>query len=96
MSGWSHNLLGIIYSLLWGPSSIFLNEKFIHNNKLINLDIVYSYTAKLICVFVFAYADCWFSHGAAHLFDTLFSATKLARLINFNFCFISESLNLAI
>ena len=23
-------------------------------------------TAKLICVFVFAYADCWFSHEAAH------------------------------
>ena len=25
-------------------------------------------TAKLICAFVFAYADCWFSHGAAHFF----------------------------
>ena len=24
-------------------------------------------TAKLICVFVFAYADCWFSHGVAHI-----------------------------
>ena len=24
-------------------------------------------TAKLICVFVFAYADCWFSHEAALL-----------------------------
>ena len=23
-------------------------------------------TAKLICVFVFAYADCWFSHEATH------------------------------
>ena len=23
-------------------------------------------TAKLICVFVFAYADCWFSHDLAH------------------------------
>ena len=23
-------------------------------------------SAKLICVFVFAYADCWFSHAAAH------------------------------
>ena len=22
---------------------------------------------KLICVFVFAYADCWFSHEAAHI-----------------------------
>ena len=23
--------------------------------------------AKLICVFVFAYAKCWFSHAAAHI-----------------------------
>ena len=29
--------------------------------------ITFTVTAKLICVFVFAYADCWFSHGAAHL-----------------------------
>ena len=28
----------------------------------------FAVTAKLICAFVFAYADCWFSHGAAHLF----------------------------
>ena len=26
-------------------------------------------TAKLICVFVFAYADCWFSHEAAQIKD---------------------------
>ena len=25
-------------------------------------------TAKVICIFVFAYADCWFSHEAAHLY----------------------------
>ena len=30
--------------------------------------ISFAVTAKLICAFVFAYADCWFSHGAAHLF----------------------------
>ena len=30
-------------------------------------------TAKLICAFVFAYADCWFSHGEAHF---LFSKCK--------------------
>ena len=24
-------------------------------------------TAKLICVFVIAYADCWFPHEAAHM-----------------------------
>ena len=28
----------------------------------------FAVTAKLICAFVFAYADCWFSHEAAHLF----------------------------
>ena len=27
----------------------------------------FAVTAKLICAFVFAYADCWFSHDAAHL-----------------------------
>ena len=32
--------------------------------------ISFAVTAKLICVFVFAYADCWFSHGAAHLLFT--------------------------
>ena len=26
-------------------------------------------TAQLICVFVFAYANCWFSHAQAHLFS---------------------------
>ena len=30
--------------------------------------ISFAVTAKLICAFVFAYADCWFSHEAAHLF----------------------------
>ena len=30
--------------------------------------ISFAVTAKLICVFVFAYADCWFSHEVAHLF----------------------------
>ena len=29
--------------------------------------ISFAVTAKLICVFVFAYAYCWFSHEAAHL-----------------------------
>ena len=29
--------------------------------------ICFAVTAKLICVFVFAYADCWFSHAAAHI-----------------------------
>ena len=29
--------------------------------------ISFAVTVKLICIFVFAYADCWFSHAAAHL-----------------------------
>ena len=29
--------------------------------------ISFAVNAKLICAFVFAYADCWFSHGVAHL-----------------------------
>ena len=31
--------------------------------------ISFAVTAKLICVFVFAYAKCWFSHDAAHLYS---------------------------
>ena len=43
-------------------------------------------TAKLICVFVFGYADCLFSHEAAHIFCKLItfvtlSLQKLARAI---------------
>ena len=30
--------------------------------------ISFAVTAKLICVFVFAYADCWFSHVMAHMY----------------------------
>ena len=33
--------------------------------------ISFAVTAKLICVFVFAYADCWFSHEAAHIILTM-------------------------
>ena len=29
--------------------------------------ISFAVSAKLICIFVFAYADCWFSHEVAHL-----------------------------
>ena len=29
--------------------------------------ISFAVTAKLICTFGFAYADCWFSHEEAHL-----------------------------
>ena len=29
--------------------------------------ISFAVTAKLICAFDFAYADCWFSHAVAHI-----------------------------
>ena len=32
----------------------------------------FAVTAKLICVFVFAYAKCWFSHDAAHIYLLIF------------------------
>ena len=28
--------------------------------------ISFTVTTKLFCSFIFAYADCWFSHDAAH------------------------------
>ena len=31
--------------------------------------ISFAVTAKLICAFVFAYADCWFSHVAAQIIN---------------------------
>ena len=43
--------------------------------------ISFAVTAKLICVFVFAYADCWFSHAAAQLCE---SARDLKQLIHEN------------
>ena len=29
--------------------------------------ISFAVTAKLVCAFVFAYANCWFSHAQAHM-----------------------------
>ena len=40
--------------------------------------ICFAVTAKLICVFVFAYAKCWFSHDAAHFSFTHFHVCKAA------------------
>ena len=39
--------------------------------------ISFAVTAKLICIFVFAYADCWFSHEAAHLFTKTPTSEKV-------------------
>ena len=35
--------------------------------RVVKTKALISVTAKLICDFVFAYADCWFSHAAAQL-----------------------------
>ena len=42
--------------------------------------ISFAVTAKLICVFVFAYADCWFSHEAAQM--VMMMAEMFSKVIN--------------
>ena len=44
--------------------------------------ISFGVAAKLICVFVLAYADCWFSHEAAHLCIFFVNFFILCRLMN--------------
>ena len=44
--------------------------------------ISFAVTAKLICVFVFAYAKRWFSHDAAHL--VLVAAFKTKQYFTFS------------
>ena len=44
--------------------------------------ISFAVTAKLICVFVFAYADCWFSHGAAHLMNIVSCKIPKSNIMN--------------
>ena len=43
--------------------------------------ISFAVTAKLICVFVFAYADCWVSHEAAHILRELGSKQTLYKVL---------------
>ena len=51
--------------------------------------ISFAVTAKLICAFVFAYADCWFSHEAAHqTFFWYFLFLVLKRFISLDFIMI--------
>ena len=40
----------------------------------------FAVTAKLICAFVFTYADCWFSHAAAQKIPTWLFATKTSKI----------------
>ena len=47
----------------------------------------FAVTAKLICAFDFAYADCWFSHAAAHIIckeDTSMTSYNFQCLIKAN------------
>ena len=48
--------------------------------------ISFAVTAKLIliCVFVFAYADCWFSHEAAHIAPSLVTSHLMSISKNLN------------
>ena len=43
--------------------------------------ISFTLAVKLICVFVFAYANCWFSHEAAHI-SNLTEKIKLLQFRN--------------
>ena len=45
---------------------IYVVEEVYYRVAKIKALISFAVTAKLICVFVFAYAKCWFSHDAAH------------------------------
>ena len=38
--------------------------------------ISFAVSAKLICAFVFAYEDCWFFHGAAHILLSYSSTSR--------------------
>ena len=42
-------------------------------------------TAKLICAFVFAYADCWFSHEEAHMLLKIAAVLDYKAVIVYNF-----------
>ena len=39
--------------------------------------ISFAVTAKLVCSFVFAYANCWFSYAAAHFYFTLGNGSQV-------------------
>ena len=43
--------------------------------------ISFAVTAKLICVFVFAYAKCWFSHDAAQMFIERHGCCQLSLVV---------------
>ena len=52
--------------------------------------------AKLICVFVFAYADCWFSHEVAHLLYSLFVSYRVKNLTSFSTSLVPLVINITV
>ena len=44
--------------------------------------ISFAFSAKLICAFGFVYADCWFSHEAAQMYDYHYAFQDSAPCIN--------------
>ena len=51
----------------------------------------------LICVFVFAYADCWFPHEAAHFRNVSVNVLFVSSLVllTFEFCITKKSQNVS-
>ena len=49
--------------------------------------ISFAVTAKLICAFVFVYADCWFSHEAAHMLNNILDPRIYSALCDFYLLF---------
>ena len=53
--------------------------------------ISFAVTAKLICAFVFAHANCWFSHAGAHLTNYgLYTILKL--LVQYMYMYILDAI----
>ena len=44
--------------------------------------ISFAVTAKLICAFVFAHANCWFSHDVAHILIALYLQGCVSSLLD--------------
>ena len=44
--------------------------------------ISFAVTAKLICVFVFAYSNCWFSHAKVHIQNQRHSCAVILQMIS--------------
>ena len=53
-------------------------------------DQLSGFTAKLICVFVFAYAKCLFSHDAAHLFGYYYMFVPLSLSLSLSLSLVQQ------